>query len=120
MHTEEAFDRSGRARGPQISRPRCAELRDRPELPEPTGLADTVHGLMAYIDANYAEPITLRDLNRLTALTAFQIIRAFRRFAGTTPHAYLLAVRVDRAAASLTSGETIARAAAEAGFSDQS
>ena len=119
MQTEEAARVPGRLRGTQALQGNCAGGGDLPVLSRISHAA-TVRALMTYIDANYAEPITLRDLNRLTPLTIFQIIRAFRRVAGTTPHAYLVTVRIDRAAASLSSGETIARAAAEAGFSDQS
>jgi AraC-like DNA-binding protein len=101
---------------------RCPWPRATPPAPdrEPAPRADEVRRLVDYIHENYAEPISLRDLNRLSALTVFQIIRAFRREVGTTPHAYLIAVRVDRAAARLASGETIAGAAAAAGFADQS
>jgi AraC-like DNA-binding protein len=76
--------------------------------------------LVLYIHENYAEPIKLYDLEGLTGQTIFQIIRAFRRELGTTPHAYLIGVRTDRAAELLMQGRSIAAAAAEAGFSDQS
>jgi AraC-like DNA-binding protein len=83
-------------------------------------LSGVVRRLVAYIHENHAEPITLRDLKLLSNRTIFQIIRAFRREVGVTPHAYLIAVRTDRAADLLRRGGSIAATAAEAGFADQS
>jgi AraC-like DNA-binding protein len=82
--------------------------------------SSVVRRLVCYIHENYAEPIRLHDLECLTEQTIFQIIRVCRRELGTTPHAYLMAVRTDRAADLLMRGRSIAAAAAEAGFSDQS
>ncbi|MBV8650725.1 MAG: helix-turn-helix transcriptional regulator [Alphaproteobacteria bacterium] len=87
--------------------------RDRP-------LSGLVRRLVAYMHENHAEPIRLRDLKRMTDCTVFQIIRAFRRELGVTPHAYLIAVRTERAASLLLRGGSIAETAAEAGFADQS
>lgn len=83
-------------------------------------LSGIVRRLVAYIHENHAEPIRLRDLKQLSDRTIFQIIRAFRRELGVTPHAYLIAVRTDRAADLLLRGGSIAETAAEAGFADQS
>jgi AraC-like DNA-binding protein len=69
---------------------------------------------------NFCEPITLRDIECATGYSVYQIIRTFRRRLGTTPHAYLMRMRIDYAAMRLAQGESIAGAAAEAGFSDQS
>ena len=57
---------------------------------------------------------------RGVGLSAYSIIRAFRRDVGTTPHAFLMHLRVRHAARLLVAGETIVAAAAEAGFADQS
>ena len=57
---------------------------------------------------------------QMTDCTVFQIIRAFRRELGVTPHAYLIAVRTERAASLLLRGGSIAETAAETGFADQS
>src|ERR1700722_3331383 len=83
-------------------------------------LSGIVRRLVAYIHENHAEPIRLHDLKQLSNRTIFQIIRAFRRELGVTPHAYLIAVRTDRAASLLLRGGSIAETAAEAGFADQS
>ena len=83
-------------------------------------LSGIVQRLVAYIHENHAEPIRLRHLMQMTDCTVFQIIRAFRRELGVTPHAYLIAVRTERAASLLLRGGSIAETAAEAGFADQS
>lgn len=72
------------------------------------------------LEQNYMAPLTLQDLSAQTGHSAYQIIRAFRRDLGTTPHAFMMQLRVERAAALLSKGESIVCAAAEAGFADQS
>ncbi|MEJ8570705.1 AraC family transcriptional regulator [Microbaculum marinum] len=69
---------------------------------------------------NYSEQITLRDIEKSSGYSVYQIIRTFRRRLGITPHAYLTLMRLHYAAEKLLQGDTIAGAAAEAGFSDQS
>lgn len=76
--------------------------------------------VVSHLETNYTETVTLRDLERVTAANAYRIIRAFRDHLGTTPHAYLMRLRVRRATALLRAGETIIAAAVEAGFFDQS
>lgn len=76
--------------------------------------------IVAHLERNYMEPLTLRHLEDETGFSAYAIIRAFRRDVGTTPHAFLMRLRVRRAVSLLEEGETIVAAAAEAGFADQS
>lgn len=73
-----------------------------------------------FISENLSQRITLRCLERATGLDPFQLIRAFRRALGTTPHAYLIEARVSRAAELLARGEPAAEIASEVGFVDQS
>ncbi len=75
---------------------------------------------MAYIQSNYNRRITLRDLEEETGSNTFQIIRAFRRDLRTTPHAYLIELRVTRATELLLEGVPAAEIASEVGFVDQS
>ena len=49
-----------------------------------------------------------------------QLLRGFARAVATTPHAYLLQLRVRLARRLLAAGRYPAEAAAEAGFADQS
>jgi AraC-like DNA-binding protein len=73
-----------------------------------------------YIEENFAEPISLADLSKLTDLSAFHIHRLFSRDAGMPPHAYQNQVRVNRAKQLLRSGESLSEIAAATGFADQS
>jgi len=72
-----------------------------------------------YLRCHYASPVMLSDLARLTGRNAFQLIRAFRKELGITPHALLVQIRVHHATALLALGEPIAGAAADVGFVDQ-
>jgi AraC-like DNA-binding protein len=87
---------------------------------QPERDSDVVRRAISYLDANFMEPVTLRDLESITTCNIYKIIRVFRDYLGTTPHAYLMRLRVERATALLITGEPIIGAAAEAGFFDQS
>ncbi|GAB3139559.1 AraC family transcriptional regulator [Microbispora hainanensis] len=62
---------------------------------------------------------SLDELAQVAGLPRFQLLRAFRRETGVTPHGYLLQLRLRCAQQLLTAGHTVARAAAESGFYDQ-
>lgn len=63
---------------------------------------------------------SLADLAALAGMSRFQLIRAFAREVGATPHAYLIQRRVRLVQQLLASGHSAAEAAASAGFADQS
>jgi AraC-like DNA-binding protein len=65
------------------------------------------------------DPPRLDDLARVTGMSPFALIRAFREETGLPPHAYLNQLRVRRARALLDKGMAPAVVAAEAGFADQ-
>ena len=65
-------------------------------------------------------PATLDELAALQGLSRWQLLRAFARETGATPHAYLMQRRVRLAQRHLASGMAVADAAAQAGFADQS
>ena len=73
-----------------------------------------------YIQQNYAENITLKELAAVSGLSPYHFLRVFRRDMGLTPHAYLNHVRVLRARDLLRQGCPIAQAAVNVGFVDQS
>ena len=73
-----------------------------------------------YLDENYSRAVKLSELSSLCELSPFQLIRSFRRFAGMTPHAYLMQVRANRARDMLVGREGISSVAYRCGFSDQS
>ena len=66
------------------------------------------------------EPVSLAELAVLCSLSRFQLLRAFARQTGTTPHAYRLQWMVRMARRHLRSGYALADAALMAGFADQS
>ncbi|MDQ0381706.1 AraC family transcriptional regulator [Amycolatopsis thermophila] len=63
---------------------------------------------------------SLEELAEFAGMPRFQLLRAFRRETGLTPHGYLRQLRLRHAQQLLTAGHTVARAAAESGFHDQS
>jgi transcriptional regulator GlxA family with amidase domain len=72
------------------------------------------------LDAAADEAVSIGELAALVGVSGFQLLRAFRRETGITPHAYLVQRRVSAARRLLAAGEMPAQVAAMAGFSDQS
>ncbi|MDM0025303.1 AraC family transcriptional regulator [Variovorax saccharolyticus] len=68
----------------------------------------------------YADSLTLEQLGAAAGLTPFQLIVAFKRTLGLTPHAYLTQLRLRGALRHLRSGQPVADAALASGFYDQS
>ncbi len=84
------------------------------------GVSSAVAKAKARIDDDPASPVTLPELAALSGIGRFQLVRAFARELGTTPHAYVVQRRVRLARQLLLGGETPASAAQGAGFADQS
>ena len=74
----------------------------------------------AVVRARRLEELRLEELAAVADLTAFQLIRLFKRASGLTPHAYVVQLRLDDARQHLRNGMPIAEAAMAAGFYDQS
>ncbi|MDR1732063.1 MAG: AraC family transcriptional regulator [Synergistaceae bacterium] len=73
-----------------------------------------------YILENYAFPVTLDELARLSCLTKYSFIRKFRQFMGISPCAYLRKIRINNALALLeVSDKSICEISGEVGFGDQ-
>jgi AraC-like DNA-binding protein len=70
-------------------------------------------------DTQAAVP-TLDELGRLVGLSRYQVMRRFEKVYGVPPHAWLLRRRVERARVLIRAGATLATAAQQAGFADQS
>jgi transcriptional regulator GlxA family with amidase domain len=88
-----------------------------PPRPSPRpALADVAR----YIEANFSERLTLKDLALVAELSVFRLVTVFRREMGTSPYRYLSAVRVRKAQELLRKGVPPAIAAIEVGFFDQS
>ena len=63
---------------------------------------------------------TLDELGRLVGLSRYQVLRRFEKVHGVPPHAWLLRRRAERARLLIRGGTTLAAAANQAGFADQS
>ncbi|MGY1709301.1 helix-turn-helix domain-containing protein [Geodermatophilus sp. SYSU D00758] len=73
-----------------------------------------------YVHHHLAETISLDHLAAVAGLSRFRFVRAFRATTGTTPHAFVLHQRVERARALLErTGTPIPDIAASCGFADQ-
>jgi AraC-like DNA-binding protein len=66
-----------------------------------------------------ADPPSLDELAAAVGSAPFPLLRAFRRHTGLAPHAWLVQLRVERAAALLGTGVAPAEVAARLGFADQ-
>ena len=75
---------------------------------------------MRAIDAGASEPLSLADMARRAGLTRYHFLRAFRAATGTTPHQYLVAARLRRAARMLLDRMPVTEVAFESGFGDLS
>jgi AraC-like DNA-binding protein len=68
-------------------------------------------------DRRYADPLDVDDLARVAGLSRAHFSREFRRHFGESPHAYLLARRLERAAALLrTTDRSVAEICFEVGL----
>jgi AraC family transcriptional regulator len=88
-------------------------------LPRSRAVADAIR----YIEAHYAEEITLGDIAATVHLSSFHLSRLFKQVTGLSPRRYLIQVRVNSARALLSAGSgqrSLADVAAAVGFADQS
>jgi AraC-like DNA-binding protein len=73
-----------------------------------------------YIEACYADNISLSELAALVDLKPLRLLRVFRQAQGLPPHAYLLQVRINHAKTLLAQGMKSIDVAFATGFADQS
>jgi AraC-like DNA-binding protein len=73
-----------------------------------------------YIQAHFAENVSLSRLAALVSLSPYYFARAFEKETGLPPHAYLENVRIRKAREFLDHGQTVVSAALSAGYVDQS
>jgi AraC-like DNA-binding protein len=78
-----------------------------------------VDAARGYIRANWRENFSFDELGQAVGVSAFHLIRTFRKEVGMTPSAYRRALRVQAAQRLLRTGASPARAATECGFYDQ-
>ncbi len=79
-----------------------------------------VERVREYLAAHAAEQTPAATLERIAGTDRFTIARHFRRAFGTSPDRYRTLRRLGLARKAIEGGQPLARAAAEAGFSDQS
>jgi len=73
-----------------------------------------------YLEAHYADNITLEQIGRISNLSPWHAAKQFQRVYGLPPHAYLEGIRIRHARAFLKQGHAIASVALATGFGDQS
>ena len=73
-----------------------------------------------YIDSFYCRNISLEELSKFAHLSPFYLSRIFRKELGLSIHSYLIQVRINRAKQLLSEGYSVARAAIQTGFVDNS
>jgi AraC-like DNA-binding protein len=83
--------------------------------PEPT-IADQ---LRQYLDGHVAATVTLNDAARSLHRSVPHLVRSFTKRYGISPHAYVVAKRIEAARGLLLQGMPAARVATEIGFHDQ-
>lgn len=96
-----------------------AQLRDAPlagDCAASPGIARVRDLLHERMDGN----LGLDELAGLAGIDRFRLTRLFQRAFGTSPHAYLVRLRLRAARRLLATGRTPAQVAAEVGFADQS
>jgi AraC-like DNA-binding protein/quercetin dioxygenase-like cupin family protein len=90
------------------------------ERPSASGPSPSVAKAIQRLDSAPETPVSLAELAALSGVSRFQLLRAFAREVGITPHAYLVQRRVRLARQLLAKGQTPVQAAMQAGFADQS
>ena len=90
--------------------------------PEPAGAIDTaaVARVRDHLAAHAGEQTGAAELERIGGLDRYTLARQFRRAYGTSPDRYRTLRRLDIVRTAIQTGVPLARAAADAGFADQS
>jgi AraC-like DNA-binding protein len=89
-------------------------------LGDPGGARGAVDDARDFLAENLCGRPTLEQAAKIAGVSKFTLLRRFKRALGTTPHAYLVMLRIARAQQLLAAGSSPVEAAHETGFSDQS
>lgn len=80
-----------------------------------------IRAAIEYMEANIDGSVSLADLSRVSGLAASQFLRMFRATTHTSPHRYLMSLRLERAKSLLLNdAASIADVSLATGFSSQS
>jgi AraC family transcriptional regulator len=94
---------------------------DAARAPAPTARpADLrIRRALAFIDASYAEPLSIEAIAKVAGMSRFHFGRMFEAQVGKSPYRYLVDVRIAKAAALLRTGKvSVTHAALSVGFND--
>ncbi len=73
-----------------------------------------------YLQAHYAQEVSLQELAGMVNLSPFHLAHVFRQVVGLPPHVYQIQLRLARARTLLAQGYGVGYVASETGFCDQS
>ena len=79
---------------------------------------DRIKKIISYIEQNYMNKITLKDISSLIHLCESECTRLFKRHMNTTLFSFLQEYRIERSLEYLNTGEAISLVAEKAGFGD--
>lgn len=79
---------------------------------------DRIKKIISYIEQNYMNKITLKDISNLIHLCESECTRLFKRHMNTTLFSFLQEYRIERSLEYLNAGEAISLVAEKAGFGD--
>ena len=89
------------------------------DIRDPSGTADAFAEVVEHLHRNYGESLTTAELAERAHLSVPQFERRFRRAFGTSPHQYLLRIRIENAAGLLAETDhTVSEIAQICGFYD--
>lgn len=94
--------------------------RCRPDGAGQPGAARSVALAREYLEAHLEETVTLERLSRVAHMSPHHLQRTFKRLTGLSPREYVRAGRMRRMKARLRAGDTVSRAAYEAGHGSTS
>ena len=89
-------------------------------LAEPGAPSRAVARAVAFIEASFAQPVSLATLAATAGLSVSRFATLFRQEVGISPHRYVCLVRVRHAQTLLRNGVPPSLVATEVGFFDQS
>jgi len=82
--------------------------------------SNKINLIRKYLDQNYLDNIMLSDLEKISGISKYCLIRKFEKDYGLPPHKYITNLRINHAKELLKSGSDFADIALESGFYDQS